>query len=50
LIANYQPFYNKDFIHDLSAGAKKDKIIIINNGDHGMLKNRCKNYWWAIND
>jgi hypothetical protein len=50
LIANHKPFYNKDFIHDLPAVAKEKKIIIINNGDHGMLKNSCTNYWWAIDE
>lgn len=48
LIANHKPFYNKDFIHDISSMAKNHKIIIINNGDHGMLKNSCTNYWWAV--
>ncbi|WP_027420059.1 hypothetical protein [Crocinitomix catalasitica] len=47
LIANHKPFYNKNFIHDIPAEAKKEKIIIINNGHHGLLKNSCTNFWWV---
>lgn len=50
LIANHKPFFNKDFIHDISTLAKKEKIIIINNGNHGSLKNSCTNYWWVNNE
>ena len=47
LIANHKPFFNKDYIHDISNSAKSEKIIIINNGDHGSLKNACTNFWWV---
>lgn len=47
LIANHKPFYNKEFIHDLCSEAKSKKIIVINNGNHGMLKNSVTNYWWV---
>lgn len=47
LIANHKPFFNKDFIHDIHPKAKEQKIIIINNGFHGSLKNACTNYWWC---
>ncbi|MEX0810737.1 MAG: hypothetical protein WD048_00885 [Chitinophagales bacterium] len=46
LIANHKPFFNKNFIHNLSPEAVSRKIIIINNGEHGMLKNSCTNFWW----
>lgn len=46
LIANHKPSYNKEFIHFLSSNATSHKIIVINNGYHGMLKNCCTNYWW----
>lgn len=47
LIANHKPFFNKEFIHDIHNEAKKRKIIIINNGNHGTLKNACTNFWWV---
>jgi hypothetical protein len=50
LIANRKPFCNKDFIHEISADAKKKKNHYHNNGDHGMLKNSCTNYWWVNNE
>lgn len=49
LIANHKPFFNKDFTHDLPREAKKHKIIILNQGEYGMLKSCCTNYWWCIN-
>jgi hypothetical protein len=49
LIANHKPFYNKEFIHDLPIAAKEHKIIIINEGEYGMLKSCCTNYWWCDN-
>lgn len=50
LIANHKPYYNKEFIHDLCPEAKSQKIIILNNGNHGMLKNSVTNYWWVTNE
>ena len=50
LIANHKPFFNKDFIHNISSKAKSNKILIINNGDYGMLKSCCTNYWWVNNE
>ncbi len=47
LIANHKPFYNKEYIHELDPDAKNHKIIVINNGEHGSLKNACTNYWWV---
>lgn len=49
LIANHKPSFNKEFIHDLSPLAKRNKIIVINNGDYGMLKSCCTNFWWVDN-
>ena len=48
LIANHKPSFNKDFIHDLPPIARKNRIIIINNGNNGMLKTCCTNYWWPL--
>ena len=47
LIANHKPSYNKEFLHDLATEAKKEKIIVINNGNNYMLKTCCTNYWWV---
>lgn len=47
LIANHKPSFNKEFIHDLPEDAKREKIIIINNGNYGMLKTCCTNFWWV---
>lgn len=47
LVANHKPSYNKEFIHDLSPKAKEYKIIVINNGNNGMLKTCCTNFWWV---
>lgn len=47
LIANHKPSFNKDYIHDISDNAKENKIIVINNGNHGMLKSCSTNYWWV---
>ncbi|HRF37996.1 MAG TPA: hypothetical protein PK198_04335 [Saprospiraceae bacterium] len=47
LIANHKPFFNKEYIHDLPLEAKKQKIIVINEGEFGMLKSCCTNYWWC---
>lgn len=49
LIANHKPSFNKQYLHDLFKGAKVDKIIVINNGIHGMLKTCCTNFWWVNN-
>ena len=46
LIANHKPSHNKEYIHYLDEEAMKNKIIIINNGDNGMLKTCCTNFWW----
>jgi len=48
LIANHKPSFNKEFLHDLSSQAKQHKIIVINNGNNGMLKTCCTNYWWVV--
>jgi len=48
LIANHKPFFNKTFLHEICLKAKKNKIIIINNGNHGSLKNSCTNHWWIV--
>jgi hypothetical protein len=50
LIANHKPSYNKEFIHAISSDAKKIKTIVINNGDHGSLKNAVTNFWWMTNN
>lgn len=47
LVANHKPSYNKEFIHNLSPTAKQHKIIVINNGNNGMLKTCCTNFWWV---
>lgn len=47
LIANHKPCFNKEYIHTLDPDAMKHKIIIINNGNHLMLKNSCTNFWWV---
>jgi hypothetical protein len=47
LIASHKPSFNKEYIHDLPDYAKQEKIIIINNGNHSMLKSSCTNYWWV---
>ncbi|CAG5087700.1 hypothetical protein [Parvicella tangerina] len=53
LIANHKPAFNKTFIHDLHEDSRNmdrddtNKIIIINNGNNGMLKTCCTNYWWV---
>ncbi|MFA5520125.1 MAG: hypothetical protein WDA74_12815 [Spirochaetota bacterium] len=47
LIANHKPAFNKEYIHTLDNEAMKEKIIIINNGDNGMLKTCCTNFWWV---
>ena len=49
LIANHKPAFNKEYIHDIDPRGKKSKIIVINNGNHGMLKNSCTNFWWVDN-
>jgi hypothetical protein len=49
LIANHKPSFNKDFIHDIHSEAKQHKIIVINNGNNGMLKTCCTNFWWVEN-
>lgn len=46
LIANHKPFFNKEYLHYLDKSVLDDKYIIINNGNHGSLKNSCTNYWW----
>lgn len=46
LIANHKPSYNKEFLHDLPFDAKKNKIIVINNGHNYLLNTCCTNYWW----
>lgn len=47
LIANHKPALNKTNIHTVQHTEDKRKIIIINNGNHGMLKNSCTNFWWV---
>ncbi|MGB0871391.1 MAG: hypothetical protein ACPGSD_17510 [Flavobacteriales bacterium] len=47
LIANHKPSFNKEFIHDLSPLAKKHKVLLINNGNRGMLQSCCTNFWWV---
>lgn len=47
LIANHKPSFNKQYLHDISQSAKEHKIIVINNGIHGMLKTCCTNFWWV---
>lgn len=47
LIANHKPFYNQKNIHDMPSKAKEEKVIVINNGQHGMLKTCCTNFWWV---
>ena len=47
LIANHKPFFNKEYLHNVDSKAMNEKIIVINNGDHGSLKNACTNYWWV---
>jgi len=47
LIANHKPSFNKDFIHFVSEKARQDKIIVINNGNNGMLQTCCTNFWWV---
>lgn len=49
LIANHKPFFNKSHLHTVSSMAMEYKIIILNNGNHGSLKNSCTNYWWVQN-
>jgi hypothetical protein len=49
LIANHKPFFNKEYLHEVTPEAMEQKIIIINNGNHGSLKNSCTNYWWVNN-
>lgn len=49
LIANHKPSHNKEFIHNLCSEAKKWKIIVINNGNSGLLKTCCTNFWWVDN-
>lgn len=49
LIANHKPSFNKEFIHELSPKAKQYKILVINNGNHEMLKSCCTNFWWVDN-
>lgn len=47
LIANHKPFFNKEYLHYINPKAMTEKIIVINNGDHGSLKNACTNFWWV---
>lgn len=47
LIACHKPSFNKEFIRDLPPEAKRQKIIVINNGCNGMLKTCCTNFWWV---
>jgi hypothetical protein len=49
LIANHKPFFNKEYLHYLDKSVLDKKCIIINNGNHGSLKNSCTNFWW-VND
>ncbi len=49
LIANHKPAFNKTNIHTVQHTEDKRKIIIMNNGNHGILKNRSTNFWW-VND
>jgi hypothetical protein len=47
LIANHKPAFNKEYIHSVDQSAMEFKTIIINNGNNGMLKTCCTNYWWV---
>ncbi len=47
LIANHKPAFSKEYIHAIDPKAMSHKILIINNGDNGMLKTCCTNYWWV---
>lgn len=41
-------FPQKIKLIDLYENAKLKKIILINNGNNGMLKTCCTNYWWHL--
>ena len=47
LIANHKPAFNKEYIHSVDQSAMEFKTIVINNGNNGMLKTCCTNYWWV---
>lgn len=49
LIANHKPAFNKEYIHTIDSNAMEHKIIVINNGHHGVLKSCCTNFWWVDN-
>lgn len=49
LIANHKPIFNKTHIHNISKNAFRQKTIIINNGNNGMLSTCNTNFWW-VND
>lgn len=48
LINLHKPSYNSEYINDIYFKAKKERYLILNKGNRGLLQLECSNIWWEV--